>query len=111
MGERKAIDNQAVTLMLLLSSVWGMQQVALKAAAPDMAPILQIALRSLIAALAVTAFIVIKRQRWHLEHWRPGILAGLFFSVEYFLIGESLAFTSASHVTVFLYSAPVFVAL
>jgi len=32
---RKAIDGQAMGLMLLLCIIWGLQQVVLKAAAPE----------------------------------------------------------------------------
>ncbi|MFT5708157.1 MAG: drug/metabolite transporter (DMT)-like permease [Oceanospirillaceae bacterium] len=112
MLDRKAIDSQAVSLMLLLSMVWGMQQVALKIAAPDMAPLLQIVFRSAIAAILVGAIIFFRPHKMQVSGvWIPGLIAGLFFSLEYFFVGASLHYTSASHVTVFLYSAPIFVAL
>jgi drug/metabolite transporter (DMT)-like permease len=40
-----------------------------------------------------------------------GLSAGLLFAVEFLLVGESLKHTSASHVVVFLYTAPIFAAL
>jgi drug/metabolite transporter (DMT)-like permease len=43
--------------------------------------------------------------------WRPGLLVGLLFAVEFLLIGQGLNYTSASHMAVFLYTAPVFAAL
>jgi drug/metabolite transporter (DMT)-like permease len=42
---------------------------------------------------------------------RPGLLVGSFFALEFLLVGEGLRFTSASHMVVFLYTAPIFVAL
>jgi drug/metabolite transporter (DMT)-like permease len=109
---RKAIDNQAIMMMIALSAIWGTQQVILKAAAVDMSPILQIAGRSAIGAVFIGLFIYFRKQPLHFKGvWPAGVLAGLFFSLEYYLIGVSLNYTSASHVTVFLYSAPIFVAL
>ena len=43
--------------------------------------------------------------------WKPGLIAGILFSLEFFFVGEGLRDTSASHMIVFLYSAPIFVAL
>ena len=112
MPERRPIDSQAVTFMMLLSAFWGMQQVALKIVSDDMAPLLQIVFRSAIAAVLVGAIIVAKKQKMQFSQtWKAGLLAGIFFSLEYSFVAESLRYTSASHVTVLLYSAPIFVAL
>lgn len=100
-------------LMLLLCLIWGLQQVALKAAASDIAPILQIALRSGIAAILVGMLMVIRGERMSLGDgaWRPGLLVGLLFALEFLFVGEGLRYTSASHTVVFLYTAPAFAAL
>ena len=45
------------------------------------------------------------------DTWKPGLIAGILFSLEFFFVGEGLRHTSASHMIVFLYSAPIFVAL
>jgi drug/metabolite transporter (DMT)-like permease len=42
---------------------------------------------------------------------RAGLAAGALFGVEFLFIGEGLRRTSASHMVVFLYTAPVFAAL
>ena len=52
---RQPVDALAMGLMLLLCMLWGLQQVAMKATAPDMSPLMQVALRSGIAALLVGA--------------------------------------------------------
>ena len=46
MGMRKAPDQKAVLLMLVLCLVWAMQQIVLKATATQIAPVFQIGLRS-----------------------------------------------------------------
>ena len=100
-------------LMLLLCIIWGLQQVVLKAAAPDIAPLLQIALRSGIAGLLVGLLMFLRGERMSLSDgtWRPGLAVGFLFALEYLFVGEGLRHTNASHMVVFLYTAPVFAAL
>jgi drug/metabolite transporter (DMT)-like permease len=110
---RKALDGRAMGLMVVLCAIWGLQQVMLKAAAPDVSPLMQIVLRSGVAALLVGLWM--RRCGmgfdWHDGTWRAGLLVGCLFAVEFLLVGEGLRFTSASHMVVFLYTAPIFVAL
>jgi len=98
---------------VVLCLIWALQQVALKATAIEVSPTLQIALRSGVAALLVWLFMLARRERmvWAEGVWRPGLLVGLLFSLEFLFIGQGLNFTSASHMAVFLYTAPVFAAL
>ena len=113
MDTRKALNGQAIATMLVLCAIWGLQQVAIKAAAPDVFPIMQIALRSGVAALLVGLLMVWRGERIDFADgtWRAGLLAGFLFALEYLLVGEGLRYTSASHMVVFLYTAPIFVAL
>ena len=53
MNARIGIDGRAAAAMVMLCAIWGMQQVAIKAAEPDVSAVLQIAIRSGLAALAV----------------------------------------------------------
>jgi drug/metabolite transporter (DMT)-like permease len=113
MEPRKPLDAQASSIMLVLCMTWGLQQVLIKATAGDMAPILQIGLRSGVAALLVGLLMLWQREPgmdWA-GTWRPGLVAGGLFSFEYLLVGEGMRFTTASHMAVFLYTAPIFVAL
>ncbi|MCK0162337.1 DMT family transporter [Marinobacter sp. S6332] len=113
MEHRKAPDAQAFGLMVLFCVMLSMQQVALKAASEDVVPILQIAIRSGIAAILVWVYMLVLRERVSLNsgNWKPGLWVGLLFALEYLFLGEALRFTSASHAVVFLYTAPVFAAL
>lgn len=110
---RKGADLFLFQLMLLLCAIWGSQQVAIKLAAADMAPLLQVMLRSALAALLVGLLLVWQRswQGWLGSTWRAGLLAGALFGLEFFFIAEGLRHTSASHMAVFLYTAPIFSAL
>lgn len=113
MSQRKPVDAKAGVLMAVLCAVWGFQQVALKGAEPDMAPVFQVALRSALAALAVFVLVLKRGEAGKMGAgtWRPGLLAGVLFALEFLFVGEGLRFTSASHMAIFLYTAPVFTAL
>lgn len=109
----KALDGRAMAIMGLLCLIWGFQQIAIKACAEDMAPTLQIGLRSGAAALLVALWMRWQRTplRWRGALWRPGALVGALFGLEFILVAEGLRHTSASHMAVFLYTAPIFAAL
>jgi len=113
MSQRKPVDGKAAVLMTGLCAIWGMQQIGLKAAAPDMAPVLQVSLRSGLTAPVIFLLVLLRGDAGALGHgtWKPGILAGLFFGSEFLCVGEGLRFTSASHMAIFLYMAPIFAAL
>ncbi|MET0963096.1 MAG: DMT family transporter [Noviherbaspirillum sp.] len=110
---RKALDGEAVGLMLMLCLAWSLQQIALKATAPDVAPVLQIALRSGMAAALVGILMRLRREKISLADGtlRPGLVVGFLFALEYLLLAEGLRYTSAGHAVVFLYTAPIFAAL
>ncbi|MDG9927492.1 MULTISPECIES: DMT family transporter [unclassified Pseudomonas] len=112
-ASRKGADVFLFQLMLLLCAIWGSQQVAIKLAAPDISPLLQVTLRSAIAALLVGLVLLWQRswRGWLGSTWRGGVLAGALFALEFFFIARGLQYTSASHMAVFLYTAPIFSAL
>ncbi|GIZ11839.1 DMT family transporter [Pseudomonas sp. NCCP-436] len=110
---RKGADIFLFQVMLLLCAIWGSQQVAIKLAADDVAPMLQVALRSGIAAVLVGLLLLWQRgwREWLGPTWLAGLLAGVLFALEFFFIAAGLRFTTASHMAVFLYTAPIFSAL
>jgi len=95
--------------MLIVCAVLGIQQVALKSVAGDMSPVLQLAIRSGIAALLLGCVMWWRKERFALTDGTmlPGLSLGLLFSLEYLFLGEGLRHTSASRMVVFLYSAPL----
>lgn len=113
MNERKAINGQAVGLMTVLCLIWGFQQIAIKAVAFDISPVLQIGLRSGIAAVLVGLLMVWRREPLAIKDgtWRPGLLIGVLFALEFLFMGEGMRYTTASHMAVFLYTAPFFAAI
>lgn len=113
MNALKPLDGRAVGLMLVLCLIWSLQQIVLKATAAEFSPVLQIALRSGIAAGLVGLLMVWRGERLNTSDgcWQPGLLAGAIFAVEFLLLGEGLRHSSAAHMVVFLYTAPIFAAL
>jgi len=110
---RKPLDAGAGGLMVVLCLIWGLAQVNLKMAAAEISPLMLIALRSGVAAVLVVLLMFIRREGLSIQDgtWRPGLLVAGLFALEFFLIGEGLRYTSASHMTVLLYTAPIFAAL
>ncbi|HEK1688376.1 TPA: DMT family transporter [Pseudomonas putida] len=109
---RKNTDAFALQVMLGLCLIGGSQQVMIKWAAVDIAPVMQAAFRSGIAAVLV-GLLMCWRGGWGQlgATWRAGLLAGALFGLEFLFIAEGLKLTSAAHMSVFLYTAPVFTAL
>jgi drug/metabolite transporter (DMT)-like permease len=113
-AERKShLDTRAVVLLVLCCLLWGLNQVAIKAALPEIPPLWQAAARSLGSAVLVWLW-----ARWRgialFEHdrtLRGGVLTGLLFAAEFGCIFLGLQFTTASRMVVFIYAAPFVVAL
>jgi drug/metabolite transporter (DMT)-like permease len=110
---RRQVDASAVGLMVLLCALWGVPQVLIKLAAADVAPIMQVALRSGISSVLVLAWVRWTRQPVGLlepGRW-AGLAAGSLFAAEFLFVAEGLRHTAASHMAIFLYTSPVFTAL
>lgn len=113
MPPRPHLDRFAMSLMVLLCTVWGLQQVAIKLANAGISPMWQAGLRSIGATLMVWAWASLRGVRlWSADGTlAPGLVAGLLFAFEFALIFWALEFTSASRGVIFLYMAPFFVAI
>jgi drug/metabolite transporter (DMT)-like permease len=109
----RPLDAGAATLTVLMCLVWGLNQVAIKFAFPEIPVFTQAVIRSgggLLIVLAWTSLrgIPLLRRDGTLI---PGIIAGLLFALEFLLIYGGLHFTTASRASLFLYTATFFVAL
>jgi drug/metabolite transporter (DMT)-like permease len=110
---RRHLDARAVALVLVLCVVWGGQQVVMKSVADDIAPVMQLSIRFACAALFFGVLVAVREgHRAFTDGTLPsGLLLGLMFSLEFVLLGQALAHTTAAHAVVFLYTAPIFTAL
>ena len=97
----------------MLCVIWGAQQVAMKVVAADIAPTMQLAVRFAGAAIFFGILLLVREGPAALGDGtlRSGLALGGMFSLEFLLIGEALAHTTAAHTVVFLYSSPIFTAL
>ncbi|HBT6082802.1 MULTISPECIES: DMT family transporter [Klebsiella] len=111
--QRKQVDTYATLVMTSLCIVWGIQQVAIKGVADEISPALQVAIRSGAAAGLIYLLIILKKTS--LENFAnyliPGGAVGILFGFQFLFVAEGLRYTSASHMSVFLYTAPIFAAL
>ena len=106
------LDALAVGLLLGCSLFWGFQQVLVKATISEVPPVFQAAIRF----VGATALL------WLWCRWRKvrlferdgslaaGLLAGTLFALEFACLYAGLQFSAASRLTVFLYTAPFWVA-
>jgi drug/metabolite transporter (DMT)-like permease len=110
---RRPLDLRAVLIVLALCVIWGVQQVAMKAVAADVAPTMQLAVRFAGAAIFFGVWVFMREGSAALADgtMRSGLLIGTMFALEFIFVGEALAHTTAAHTIVFLYAAPIFTAL
>ena len=109
---KEHLDTLAVSILLVCCMCWGLQQILVKLALPEVPPILQSALRCVGATLLLLIWC-----RWRgialFEKdgslW-AGLLAGALFAAEFACIYLGLQYTAASRLTVFLYTSPFWVA-
>lgn len=107
------LDRLAITLLLACCAFWGFQQILIKSTVDEVPPLWQASLRF----VGATALL------WLWCRWRgvslfqrdgtllAGLLAGLLFAGEFACIYIGLQYTTASRLTVFLYTSPFVVAL
>lgn len=111
--QRKQVDAYATLVMTSLCIVWGIQQVAIKSVADEISPVLQVAIRSGAAAGPICLLIILKKTplRNFAICFVPGGAVGILFGLQFLFVAEGLRYTSASHMSVFLYTAPIFAAM
>ncbi|MGB3486705.1 MAG: DMT family transporter [Xanthobacteraceae bacterium] len=108
----RPLDTSAIALVMLLCLTWGFNQVVVKLLLPEIPPLTQAFLRSL-GGLAVILLVACVRRVKLLTPdgtLRAGLWAGTLFGIEFIFLYSGLLWTTASRASVFLYTAPFFVA-
>lgn len=107
------LDTRAVVLLLLCCLLWGINQVAAKAALTEIGPLWQAGLRSAVAGVLVWLWSAARGVRLFERDGSlgGGLLAGALFAAEFACIFVGLQYTSASRMVVFIYLSPFVVAL
>jgi len=111
--ERRSLDLAACALMLVLTALWGFQQVTIKWIAADVSLVMQAALRSSIATVLLFLWARLRGIPLLARDGTlaPGLAAGALFAGEFVFIYAGLAWTNASRMSVFVYLAPALTAL
>ena len=107
------LDALAIGLLLICCIFWGWQQALVKATLPLIPPVMQVGVRFVLGTLVLMLWCRFRK----IDLWRAdgtlaaGLLVGGLFALEFTCLYIGLVHTSASRLTVFLYTAPFVVAL
>lgn len=109
----RPLDAMAVAVVVLLCVSWGFNHVAVKLALHDVPPMLQAAIRSVVATVLVAGWCVVRRIPLFSRDGTliAGIAVGVMFALEFALIYQGLVYTTATRAVVFLYLAPFIVVI
>jgi drug/metabolite transporter (DMT)-like permease len=114
MTERKThLDALAISLLLACCIFWGFQQILIKTTVAEVPPLWQAALRFIGATGLLLLWCAARGVKLFARDgtlW-AGLLAGALFAGEFSCIYLGLRETTASRLTVFLYTSPFVVAL
>jgi len=107
------LDTLAITLLVACCAFWGFQQILIKFASREIPPLWQASVRMAGATLLLWLWCQVRGVQLFARDGtlRGGLLVGLLFAGEFCLIYLGLQHTSASRLTVFLYTSPFWVAL
>src|SRR5659263_512683 len=104
----RPLDALAAAIVVVLCLSWGFNQVATKLAIHDIPPLTQATIRSVVAGWCRLRGIPLLTRDGTLA---AGIVAGVFFAIEFILIYQGLVYTTATRAVLFIYLAPFFVVL
>ena len=110
---RDHLDTLAISLLLGCCLFWGFQQVLIKATLPLVPPMVQACVRFIGATALLMLWCVWRRiPLWQSDgSLRAGLVAGLLFAMEFVCIYSGMQHTTASRLTIMLYTSPFWVAL
>ena len=107
------LDTFAITLLVVCCAFWGFQQILIKFAGREIPPLWQASVRMAGATALLWLWCQVRGVKLFTRDGslQGGLLVGLLFAAEFCLIYLGLQHTSASRLTVFLYTSPFWVAL
>lgn len=107
------LDTLSISLLLACCLFWGFQQVLVKATLAEVPPVFQASIRFAGATLLLWLWCAWRGIKLFAEDGTlgAGLLAGGLFAIEFACLYVGLQYTSASRLTVFLYTSPFWVAM
>jgi drug/metabolite transporter (DMT)-like permease len=112
-GQVRSLDRFGVATILSLCVVWGFNPIILTVALADVGPFAVSGIRCLIGCLFIGLYaIATKRAIFRLDGTEGlGLLLGLLYAGQFMTLFEAMRLTSVAHSIVFLYVAPLLIAL
>jgi len=107
------LDTLAISILIACCAFWGLQQILIKTTVGEVPPLWQASIRMAGAVVLLWAWCMARGVKLFERDgtlW-GGLLAGALFAAEFTCIYLGLQHTSASRLTVFLYTSPFVVAL
>ncbi|MES2956211.1 MAG: DMT family transporter, partial [Pseudomonadota bacterium] len=106
------LDTLSISLLLACCLFWGFQQVLVKATLVELPPAFQASIRFAGATVLLLVWCAWRGVKLFGTDGslRAGLLAGSLFAAEFAFLYVGLQYTSASRLTVFLYTSPFWVA-
>jgi drug/metabolite transporter (DMT)-like permease len=113
LARKTQLDTLAISLLSGCCLFWGLQQVLIKATLAEIPPMFQASLRLWGACVLLWLWCLARRVPLFTRDasLTAGLLAGALFAAEFACIYLGLQATSASRLTVFLYTSPFWVAV
>ncbi|MEM1162723.1 MAG: DMT family transporter [Pseudomonadota bacterium] len=113
MDRKTRIDAFGALVLLLFSTLMGVNQVLIKLVNAGFSPVFQAGLRSVCAFLPVLLFALLTRKALTVRDgsFIPGVFCGLLFSAEFLLLFQAFEYTPVNRASVLFYTMPVWVAL
>ncbi len=110
---RDYLDLKAVTIIIVLTLVWGFHYTSIKYSNEGVSPVFASALRSFIACSCGVVYCLYKEQKlFHTDIMLfHGFVVGLLFGLEFACIYFGLLYTDAARSVVFVYLSPFVVAV
>src|SRR5205085_2026974 len=93
-AQARPLESGAVALIVLTCLVWGLNQVAIKFALPDVPPIIQVIIRSGGGLLFVLAWTWWRRVRLFQRDGTliAGVISGVLFAAEFIMIFRGMLY-------------------
>jgi drug/metabolite transporter (DMT)-like permease len=112
-ARKSHLDGVAISLLLGCCLFWGFQQVLVKATIPELPAVFQAAIRFTGATFLLGLWCRWRKVKLFNRDGTlfAGLLAGSLFALEFACLYTGLQFSAASRLTVFLYTAPFWVAV
>src|SRR5690349_9491272 len=87
-GTSRPLDAVGAAIMVALTLSWGMNQVSIKLALPEIPPVIQATVRSIVAVIVIALWARMRGVSLTIRDGTlaGGLIAGLLFGIEFLLI-------------------------